>query len=275
MHEFVAKYIELCNPESVFVATDSKEDIDYIRESAIQLGEEKPLKIKGHTIHFDGYYDQARDKKNTRILVPEGYKLEKIVNTMSRQEGIEEIRKIMKNIMKGKKLFIRFFCLGPLYSEFSIPCVQLTDSAYVAHNEDLLYRHENAVSSNVDKRRIYIDLEENTVYSANTQYGGNTIGLKKLAVRLAILKGSKEGWLCEHMFLMGIRGPGGRTSYFTGAYPSLCGKTSTSMVEGEKIVGDDIVYLRKRKGSVYGMRKMILYYGRLSTLKGRSFFPMF
>jgi len=277
MHEFVANFIELCKPDSVFVADDSKHDIDYIKKEAINLGEEKPLKIKGHTIHFDGYYDQARDKKNTKILVPEGYKLEKIINTMERKEGLDEILKIMKNIMKGKKLFVRFFCLGPLYSEFSIPCVQLTDSAYVAHSEDLLYRQgydyfksignssdffkfvhsagelENCVSKNIDKRRVYIDLEDNTIYSANTQYGGNTIGLKKLAMRLAILKSSREGWLCEHMFLMGINGPGGRTSYLTGAFPSLCGKTSTSMVEGEKIVGDDIVYFRKKRGRAYGV----------------------
>ncbi|RKY03768.1 MAG: phosphoenolpyruvate carboxykinase (GTP), partial [Spirochaetes bacterium] len=144
--------------------------------------------------------------------------------------------------------------------------------------EDLLYRHgyeyfksigdsrdffkfvhsegeldENNVSKNIDKRRVYIDLQENIVYSANTQYGGNTIGLKKLAMRLAINKASKEGWLTEHMFVMGVNGPNNRVSYFTGAFPSMCGKTSTSMVEGERIVGDDIAYLRKRNGDVYAV----------------------
>ena len=72
-------------------------------------------------------------------------------------------------------------------------------------------------------------------------------------MRLAIQKASRENWLTEHMFIMGINGPGGRTGYFTGAFPSLCGKTSTSMVEGEKIIGDDIAYLRKRDGNVYGV----------------------
>ena len=66
-------------------------------------------------------------------------------------------------------------------------------------------------------------------------------------------KGDREGWLTEHMFILGVNGPGGRVSYFSGAFPSLCGKTSTSMVEGERIIGDDIAYLRKRDNKVYGV----------------------
>ncbi len=277
MHNFVARYIEHCNPTSVFVGTDEPEDLEYIRESAVRNGEESRLKMKGNTIHFDGYYDQARDKINTKILLPEGARIEKAINTIDRESGYEEMHSILKDIMNGHELYVRFFCLGTLNSEFSIPCVQLTDSAYVAHNEDLLYRQgyeqfkrtgdspdffkfihsegelENSVSVNTSKRRIYIDIRENTVYSANTQYGGNTIGLKKLAMRLAIQKASREGWLTEHMFVMGVNGPDQRISYFTGAYPSMCGKTSTSMVVGEKIIGDDIAYLRRKNGSVYGV----------------------
>jgi phosphoenolpyruvate carboxykinase (GTP) len=104
------------------------------------------------------------------------------------------------------------------------------------------------VSKNIEKRRVYIDLEDEVIYSANTQYGGNTIGLKKLAMRLAINRASREGWLTEHMLVMGVNGPKGRTSYFTGAFPSMCGKTSTAMIEGETIVGDDIAYIRNVDG---------------------------
>jgi len=277
MHAFVAQYIELCNPSSVFVGTDSAEDLEYIREAAVRNKEESRLSMNGHTVHYDGYYDQARDKKNTKILLPEGAKIGKTINTIERDEGYKEVHDILKDIMKGHELYVRFFCLGPLNSEFSIPCIQLTDSSYVAHSEDLLYRQgyeqfrsignspdffkfvhsegvlENSVSVNIAKRRVYIDIHEDTVYSTNTQYGGNTIGLKKLAMRLAIQKASREGWLTEHMFVMGVNGPGKRASYFTGAFPSMCGKTSTSMVEGEKIVGDDIAYLRRKNGSVYGV----------------------
>ncbi len=278
LHEFVARYVELCNPDKVFVATDSQEDINYIREASIRNGEEKKLAVDGWTVHFDGYYDQARDKPRTKFLLPKGVDLGPNLNAMDRDEGLEEIHEILKNIMQGKELYIRFFCLGPTNSEFAVPCVQLTDSAYVAHSEDLLYRwgyeefkrqgksarffkfvhsagelDERKASKNIDKRRVYIDLEESTVYGSNTQYGGNTIGLKKLAMRLAINRAAKEGWLTEHMLIIGVHGPNNRVTYLTGAFPSLCGKTSTSMIPGETIVGDDIAYIRKSGDRVYGV----------------------
>ncbi|MBN1694184.1 phosphoenolpyruvate carboxykinase (GTP) [candidate division WOR-3 bacterium] len=275
LHEFIAKYIELCNPAKVFVCTDDEEDIRYIREVTVKNGEEIQLAAPNHTIHFDNYFDQARDKQNTKILLPEGIKLDKAINTAPRKESLDEIHEIMKDIMNGKEVYIRFFCLGPTNSEFSQPVMQMTDSAYVAHSEDLLYRQgfeefvrqgrnarffkivhsageldERNTSKNLGRRRVYIDLEENIVYSANTQYGGNTIGLKKLSMRLAINRGYKEGWLTEHMLVMGVHGPNNRVTYFTGAFPSLCGKTSTSMLDNETVVGDDIAYLRKKDGRV-------------------------
>jgi len=277
LHQFVSKYIELCNPDEVFVCTNSPEDIQYIREAAIRNGEEKKLRIEGHTIHFDSYYDQARDKNNTRLLLSKGVDLGSYINGMDREEGLKEIQDILKNIMQGHHMYVKFFCLGPMNSEFSILAVQLTDSSYVAHNEDLLYRPEyeefkrvgdserffkfvhsqgeleGEVCKNIDKRRIYIDTQDEIVYSVNTQYGGNSIGLKKLAMRLAINKASKEGWLTEHMFIMGVHGPKGRVTYLTGAFPSLCGKTSTAMIEGETIVGDDIAYLRKKGETIHAV----------------------
>jgi len=286
LHRFIARYIELCNPDSVFICNDSPEDYDYIRESALKNKEEIQLSTPEHTAHFDGFYDQARDRENTAILLKKGVDLGSMIKTKDRDEGLSDIQTILKDIMRGKELYVCFFCLGPTGSPFSIPAVQLTDSAYVAHNEILLYRpgykefikqssvalfpsekprlshpkiserffrfihsqgelDERHTSKNTDKRRIYIDIDDYTVYSANTQYGGNTIGLKKLAMRLAIKLSSHEGWLTEHMLIMGVRGPNDRTTYFTGAFPSLCGKTSTAMMEGERIVGDDIAYLKK------------------------------
>jgi phosphoenolpyruvate carboxykinase (GTP) len=271
---FVAEYVELCNPDKIFASSDCPEDISYIREMAIKSGEEKKLALSGHTVHFDGYWDQARDEENTRFLLAKGNDLGPNINTIDKQEGLKEIYGILKNIMKGHTLFVQFFCLGPTNSEFSIPAVQLTDSSYVAHSQNLLYRlgyeefrklgkvqpffkflHsegelETGVSKNINQRRIYINIQKDIIYSVNTQYGGNTIGHKKLAMRLAINRAFEQSWLTEHMFLMGVHNPKGRVTYFTGAFPSLCGKTSTSMLEGETIVGDDIVYLRVKGGKV-------------------------
>ncbi len=275
LFQFIARYVELCNPEKIFVCADTPEDVKYLRETALKNGEESKLAVKGHTIHFDNYKDQGRDKKNTGILVPRGVNLGEAIETKDRDAGLKDIYEILKDIMKGKELYILFFCLGPVNSIFSIPAVQLTDSSYVAHSETLLYRpgyaefvrqgskarffkfvhsqgelDDRKTCKNLDKRRIFIDLEEDIVYSTNTQYGGNTIGLKKLAMRLAINRGSEEGWLTEHMLVMGVHGPKKRITYFLGAFPSLCGKTSTAMLDGETIVGDDIAYLRKTDGEV-------------------------
>ncbi|MFH1552866.1 MAG: phosphoenolpyruvate carboxykinase (GTP) [Candidatus Omnitrophota bacterium] len=275
VHDFVAKYVALCNPASVFVRTDSKEDAEYIRAKTLKNGEERPLKTEGHTIHFDGYYDQARDKANTKYLLRPDEVLGSDIRSDDREKGLKEVHTLFENAMAGKEMYVCFFCKGPVNSVFSILAVQVTDSSYVAHSEDRLFRPgyeqfikngqsarffrflhsagvlENNVSRDVYKRRVYIDLSEEMVYSINTQYAGNTVGLKKLAMRLAIKRASEEGWLTEHMFIMGVHGPGDkRRTYFTGSFPSACGKTATAMLERETIVGDDIAYLRNINGKI-------------------------
>ncbi|MBA7652847.1 Phosphoenolpyruvate carboxykinase [GTP] [subsurface metagenome] len=196
------------------------------------------------------------------------------MNQIGREQGLAEIRGFFKGSMKGKEMIVRFFCLGPTQSPFSILCMQITDSFYVAHSDDLLYRcayeqfktigeyddiffvlHsagrlENSISADVDKRRIYIDYITNTVLSVNTQYAGNTVGFKKLALRLAIRKADFEGWLAEHEFIRNQHGPNGRETIFLGAFPSACGKTSTAMAFGGTIIGDDLAYLKVINGVV-------------------------
>ena len=269
LQAFLAKYVELCNPDSIFVRTDAPEDEAYIRGKSIDNKEEIPLKTKGHTIHWDGYYDQARDKSNTKYLLKPDEVLGSDIRSCDREKGLEEVTGLLRDSMVGKQMLICFFCLGPTGSQFSIPAVQITDSYYVAHSESLLYRTgyqefigigdterffrfvhtagkmKDGVSVDVYNRRVYIDLTGEMVFSTNTQYAGNTVGLKKLSMRLAIKRASEEGWLTEHMFVMGVKNEDKkRTTYFTGSFPSACGKTATAMLEGEKIVGDDIAYLR-------------------------------
>ncbi|MFX1571128.1 MAG: phosphoenolpyruvate carboxykinase (GTP) [Promethearchaeota archaeon] len=274
--KIVKEFVKLCKPSKVTVITDLKEDINYCRLKAIEIGEEIKLTTEGHTTHFDGFFtmfnhDQARDKENTKVLVPRGHYRPPAINTIEREKGLEEILEIMDGCMEGHECIVRFFCLGPKNSNFSILALQLTDSFYVAHSEDLLYRpgyeefkklegsneffyfiHSSGeligdppVTKNLDKRRIYIDLVENRVLSVNNQYAGNSLGLKKLALRLAINKANNEDWLTEHYFILGVHPKGkNRVSYFCGAFPSACGKTSTAMLPGQTILGDDIAYLR-------------------------------
>ena len=270
VHEFIAKSADLCNAEHVFICSDSPEDKEHIRQQAIAQKEETKLNIPGHTIHFDGFYDQGRDRKATKYLVPKRVFLSKALNQIDRQEGLAEVKSVLRDAMTGRTMIARFLSLGPTDSVFTILGLQCTDSWYVAHSEDLLYRPgykvftksgsdtdflrvvhsagkltENMVSAEHTKKCIYIDHMDNTIYSVNTQYAGNSIGFKKLAFRLAIRKANTEGWLAEHMMLMGVHGPNGRKTYFAGAFPSACGKTSTAMLPGETILGDDIAYIRE------------------------------
>jgi phosphoenolpyruvate carboxykinase (GTP) len=271
VNERVANAISKFKPDSVFVSTGSPEDLQHVREQAIARGEEKALNMPGHTLHYDGYEDQGRDPINTKFLVSGGTSLGPALNATDRQEGLKEIEQIMDGIMRGKEMIVSFYSLGPLGTEFAIPCLQITDSYYVAHSEDILYRSgyelfkgkknkddfftflhsagdlENGVSREIALRRMYIDLESNSVYSANTQYAGNTVAAKKLAHRLAIRKAAQEHWLSEHYLVAGIPSyEGSKVTYIAGAFPSWCGKTSTSMLF--TIVGDDLAHVRNIDG---------------------------
>jgi len=290
---FVVRFIEHCKPDRVFVCSHSRADEEYIRRRALETGEEVPLAVKGHTASWGGYTDQGRDTRATRFLLPEGWNLGNL-KSISKREGLDEVLGYMRDSMVGREMIVMFFTLGPEGSVFSQPCVQITDSYYVGHNEIVLfragYKHfekmagegdffrfvhtlgelENGVSKNTDRRRVYIDLEESIVYTCNTHYGGNTIGLKKLAMRFAIQRACREDWLCEHMFIMGTHGPNGRVTYLMGAYPSACGKTSTSMIRGETIVGDDIAYLRVIDGKVRAVNVEKGLFGIIGDVNSRD-----
>lgn len=291
--DFVGFFVDHCDPKSVFVCNDSEQDIQYVRDQALKLGEELTLANSKQTIHWDGYGDQARDKESTRFLVyKENLESMKTLNSIEYEAGYQEILGIAKGIMKGKEAVVLFFSEGPTESPFTIPCVQFTDSWYVAHSETILYRtayshfmkmqdaqkddffrfihsagqlDEKGNTVNLDKRRIYMDTQNNIVYSMNNQYAGNSIGLKKHAMRLAINKARFEGWLCEHMFVMAaVDADKKRKTYFCGAYPSACGKTSTAMIPGEQIVGDDIAYFRNIGGE---FRAVNVEFGMFGIIK--------
>lgn len=298
--EIVKKYIDICKPDKVTILSGTPADNEYVRQLSINTGEEHHLSTPGHTYHFDGLYDQGRDKEQTKVLLPEGQTIGKHINTGNRKSCLTEIFELLNGSMKGKEMLILFYCLGPLNSRFSIPALQITDSAYVAHGENILYRpgyeefkklagsadffhfvHSSGelvnkktgpISKNSDKKRIYIDLVENRVFSVNTQYAGNSVGLKKLALRLAIKKSSTTDWLCEHMLIIGAKPQGkNRVTYFTGAYPSACGKTSTAMIPGQSIIGDDIAYIKPGSdGKAYAVNVEKGIFGIISDINEKD-----
>ena len=292
VHQFIAEAAELCNPKEIFICSDTPDEIAYIKHMAIASGEESAaLETPGHTFHFDGIYDQGRDREVTKFLVPKGDYLSPALKQIDRNEGLKEIFGLLKNSMVDRTMIVRFLILGPANSVFTIPCMECTDSWYVAHSVSLLYRKgyetflkmkadaeffktlhscgrmdERKISVDHEKKRIYIDYVTNTVYSVNTQYAGNSIGFKKLALRLTIRKAHREGWLAEHFMIMGVHGPSGRKTYVAGAFPSACGKTSTAMLPGETILADDIAYLRNIDGVCRAVNAEVGIFGILKDV---------
>ena len=263
----IANAIELCQPDDVFIDTGSEADIQRIREYSLRKGEEKELAKDGHTIHFDLPQDQARLVKQTFYIVNEGEKLSALAKSVLRAEALEYVRDNMRGIMKGMTMMIGFFSRGPVGADASIPAIEISSSGYVFHSASLLYRNiydsfdaevarkglffTNVHSEgpnrpeDVPNARIFMDRSWLTTFSTFCTYAGNTLLMKKGNHRFAVdcatyLNRGEE--LSEHMFITGMTGPDGRKTFFAGAAPSGCGKTTTAMV-GSDFVGDDLAQM--------------------------------
>ncbi len=270
----------LMQPKSIFINRASKDDLRYIREMAIREQEEQPLSTPGHTIHFDGVDDQGRDTNNTRYLAFPESEINSLQKKKELQSGIKEVEELMQSIMKDKEMIVSFISRGPIGCPVSDPTLQITDSYYVTHSEDILYRmvdprlfseevkekgylfvnlhsagklDDNHVCANIEQRRIYMDVENFYSYSCNNQYAGNSIAPKKINHRFANMNNIRNHFgkrLDEHMFITGFD-VNGETIYFAGAYPSGCGKTGTAMT-GSHLIGDDLakIFIDEQSGEV-------------------------
>jgi len=263
----IANAIAMCEPESVFVNTGSEADKRFIREMALQKGEEAELPMQGHTIHFDLKEEQGRIIDRTFYIANEGEEVSSLANKIYRAEALADVRDKMAGIMRGKTMIIGFYIRGPIGSPVSNPALEITSSAYVCHSAEILYRNAYSVFENEVKRlghfftnihseglnrpedlpnaRVYMDRSFQTTYSVNCTYAGNTLLMKKGNHRFCVDKAVYDNRgleLSEHMFITGMDGPGGRITWCTGAAPSGCGKTTTAMA-GNHFVGDDLAQL--------------------------------
>ena len=260
----IANAIAMCDPETIFINTGSDADIDYVKELAITNGEESKLPMEGHTIHFDLQEEQGRIIDRTYYIVNPDVEISSLANKIDRTDALLDIKEKMTGIMKGKTMIIGFYIRGPVGSPVSNPALEITSSAYVIHSAELLYRnafsyfdklinqlgyfYANIHSQGLNRpedlphARVYMDRSYQTTYSINCTYAGNTLLLKKGNHRFSVDRAVYEqrgAELSEHMFITGIEGPGGRVTWFTGAAPSGCGKTTTAM-SGDHFVGDDL-----------------------------------
>lgn len=263
----VANAISMCAPDAVFVNTGSSEDVQWIREYALVRGEEKPLAKKGHTIHFDLPQDQARLVKQTFYIINEGEQMSSLAKSLLRDDALAYVRQFMPGIMTGKTMMVGFYSRGPVGAEAAIPAIEISSSGYVLHSAELLYRncfadfdtevqraglfytnvHAEGANTpeDVPNARILMDRSWQTTFSTFCTYAGNTLLLKKGNHRFSVDYATyyKLGaQLSEHMFITGMTGPGGRKTFFAGAAPSGCGKTTTAMV-GSHFIGDDLAQM--------------------------------
>ena len=260
----IANAITMCSPDSVFVNTGSPEDVQWIRDYSLRQGEEKKLAKAGHTIHYDLPQDQARLVKQTFYIVNEGEDMSSLAKTIPRDEARDYVKEFMPKIMAGKTLIVGFYSRGPVGAEATLPAIEISSSGYVLHSAELLYRNcfgdfdaeakrtglffTNVHSEgknrpeDVPNARIFMDRSWFTTYSTFCTYAGNTLLLKKGNHRFSVDYATYykvEEQLSEHMFITGMTGPGGRKTFFAGAAPSGCGKTTTAMV-GTDFIGDDL-----------------------------------
>ncbi len=263
----IANAIAMCEPDHVYIHTGSEQDRAFVRQMSIEKGEEAPLAIPNHTIHFDLPEDQGRMVNQTFYIVNEDEKVSSLAKKELRTQSHAYIKEHMRGIMHGKTMFVGFYSRGPVGAKASIPAIELSSSTYVIHSAELLYRNCYADfdaevarrgefftnvhsegpnrSEDIPKARIYMDRSWQTTFSTFCTYAGNTLLMKKgnhrFASDCAMYKYNGEE-LSEHMFITGMTGPGGRKTYFAGAAPSGCGKTTTAMV-GSDFIGDDLAQM--------------------------------
>ena len=263
----IADAIVLCNPSSVFVNTGSPEDQDFIKNLALEKGEERSLAIGGHTIHFDLAQEQGRIVDRTYYIANPEDHVSSLANRMDRPTALEEVRSNMVDIMKDLTMIIGFYMRGPVGAPVSNPALEITSSTYVSHSAELLYRnayadfdkevetlghfftnvHSEGLNRTEDlpDARVFMDRKFKTTYSWKCTYAGNTLLLKKGNHRFAVDKAVYENLgneLSEHMFITGIHGPNNRVTWLAGAAPSGCGKTTTAMA-GNVFIGDDLAQM--------------------------------
>ena len=266
----------LVNPDNVVFVDGSEEQIEQLRAEAVAIGELEKLNeelLPDCYLHRTKVNDVARVEGRTFICAKTKENAGPTNNWMDPEEAYKMLYDIAKDSYKGRTMYVIPFSMGPIGSPLAKIGVELTDSIYVVLNMVIMTRVSNEVwtalgDSNdwvhglhcrcdIDEEKRYICQfpEDNTIISVNSGYGGNVLlGKKCFALRIASYQGWKEGWMAEHMLILGIENPKGEVKYVAAAFPSACGKTNLAMMippkylrdKGYKVwtVGDDISWMR-------------------------------
>ncbi|MBQ8731786.1 MAG: phosphoenolpyruvate carboxykinase (GTP) [Oscillospiraceae bacterium] len=274
--EFVRESELLCKPDRVVWIDGSDEQLNALRAEAESTGEMVRLneeKLPGCYLHRTAVNDVARVEHRTFICSRNEEDAGPTNNWWDPKEAYAKLSELYDGAMKGRTMYVIPYSMGPIGSPFSKVGIELTDSIYVVLNMDIMTRMGSAALDQLgdsndfvrglhskaqlddEKRYICHFPEDNAIWSINSGYGGNVLlGKKCFALRIASYQGKNEGWMAEHMLILGIENPQGEIKYISAAFPSACGKTNLAMLippevfakKGYKVwcVGDDIAWIR-------------------------------
>ena len=267
----------LVNPDQVVWIDGSEEQLEELRKEAVESGEMIKLnqeKLPGCYYHRTAPNDVARVEDRTLICSRKEEDAGPTNHWKEPQEAYKMLYDIARGSYKGRTMYVIPYSMGPVGSPLAKIGVELTDSIYVVLNMSIMTRVGQKVMDvlgdsndwvrglhckcdvDPEKRWICQFPEDNTIISVNSAYGGNVLlGKKCFALRIASYQAKNEGWMAEHMLILGVENPKGEVKYVCAAFPSACGKTNLAMMippegyraKGYKVwtVGDDIAWMRK------------------------------
>ncbi len=280
--KWVDEMVALTRPDKVVWIDGSKEQLDALTDEVCSLPEGNrdkmyrlnQEKLPGCLYHRTLPNDVARVEDRTFICTPTKEEAGPTNNWMDPKEMYAKLTPLYDGVMKGRTMYVIPYSMGPIGSPLAKVGVELTDSIYVVLNMNIMTRmgkqaFENLgdtsndfvrglhSKANVDPENRYIVQfpQDNTIWSINSAYGGNVLlGKKCFALRIASYQGKNEGWMAEHMLILGVKKPDGKVVYITAAFPSACGKTNLAMLippkaykdKGYEVftVGDDIAWMK-------------------------------
>ena len=292
--DWISQVSAMTQPDAVVWIDGSEEQLEQLRAQAVSTGELEKLnqdKLPGCYLHRTAVNDVARVEDRTFICCEKQEDAGPTNNWMAPQEMYAKLRKLYTGAMKGRTMYVIPYSMGVVGSPFAKYGIELTDSIYVVLNMAIMTRVGRSVldalgnspdyvkglhaKADIDPENRYIVHfpQDNTIMSVNSGYGGNVLlGKKCFALRIASCLGRNEGWMAEHMLILGIQNPAGEVRYLAAAFPSACGKTNLAMLippahyreKGWKVwcVGDDIAWLRVGEdGRLWAMNPEYGFFG--------------
>ena len=295
VNAWVDEMIALTTPDKVVWIDGSDEQLEALRQEALATGEMVKMNEElypGCLYHRTKPNDVARVEDRTFICSNKKEDAGPTNNWMDPNEMWGMLEPMYKGVMKGRTMYVIPYSMGPIGSPLAKVGVELTDSIYVVLNMDIMTRVGTKAFENLgdtsddfvrglhskadvdpEKRYIVQFPEKNTICSINSAYGGNVLlGKKCFALRIASFQGKNEGWMAEHMLILGVQKPDGEVKYITAAFPSACGKTNLAMLippeiytkQGYKVftVGDDIAWMKQGEdGRLYAINPENGFFG--------------